>query len=116
MAVKRLRLGDLGRGMKAIKEHISRRANREDQCSGAFGEGRYVSVQLLDQTALTVCMAYVDLNPVRAKAAKLQARATTPAQRERAERMLRRAGLSSTAQGPGTVCGCRRWRPAAIVV
>ena len=125
VAVRRQRLGDLGWLMKALKENISRRANREDQCSGAFWEGRYVSVPLLDQAALTACMAYVDLNPVRAKvaatpedsdftsvqtrirardravkAARLQATATTPAQLERARRMLVRVGLSPTATGP----------------
>ena len=125
VAVRRQRLADLGWLMKSLKENISRRANREDQCSGAFWEGRYVSVPLLDQAALTACMVYVDLNPVRAKvaptpeasdftsvqarirardrfakASRLQARATTPAQRERAQRMLLRAGLPVTATGP----------------
>ena len=53
--------------MKALKEAISRRANVEDRCSGACWEGRYKSVPLLDQAALVACMAYVDLNPIRAK-------------------------------------------------
>ncbi len=66
VAVRRQRLADLGWMMKALKEEISRRANREDGCSGAFWEGRFTSVPLLDNAALTACMAYVDLNPVRA--------------------------------------------------
>ena len=37
------------------------RANKEDGCTGAFWEGRYKSVPLLDQAALVACMAYVDL-------------------------------------------------------
>ena len=53
--------------MKAFKEPISRRANKEDGCSGAFWEGRYHSQVLLDQAALIACMAYIDLNPIRAK-------------------------------------------------
>ncbi len=65
----RTRLADLGWFMKAFKEPISRRANREDGCSGAFWEGRFHSVPLLDQAALIACMAYIDLNPIRAKIA-----------------------------------------------
>jgi REP element-mobilizing transposase RayT len=65
----RLRLADLGWFMKAFKEPISRRANREDECTGAFWEGRFHSVPLLDQAALIACMAYIDLNPIRAKVA-----------------------------------------------
>jgi hypothetical protein len=65
----RLRLADLGWFMKAFKEPISRRANREDGCTGAFWESRFHSVPLLDQAALIACMAYIDLNPIRAKVA-----------------------------------------------
>ena len=63
----RLRLSDLGWFMKAFKEPIARRANKEDGCTGSFWEGRYHSAILLDQTALIACLAYIDLNPIRAK-------------------------------------------------
>ncbi len=66
VAKRRERLGDLGWLMKSLKEDISRRANREDGCTGAFWEGRFTSVPLLDNAALVACMAYVDLNPLRA--------------------------------------------------
>jgi hypothetical protein len=53
--------------MKHLKQPVAWRANREDKCTGHFFEGRFYSGALLSEQAVLAAMAYVDLNPVRAK-------------------------------------------------
>ncbi len=60
-------LGSVSMFMKYLKQPIAYRANREDGCSGHFFEGRFRSGAILDEDSLIAAMAYVDLNPVRAK-------------------------------------------------
>jgi hypothetical protein len=66
--VKQLRqkLSSVSELMKALCEHISRRANQEDHVRGAFFEERFACRRLENEAAILVCGIYIDLNQIRA--------------------------------------------------
>jgi REP element-mobilizing transposase RayT len=66
----RSRLASLSWFMRALKEYIARRANREDLCTGHFWEGRFKSQAIVDDLGALATLVYVDLNPVRAGMAR----------------------------------------------
>jgi hypothetical protein len=66
VAKVRKRLADLGWFMKCLKEPLARMANREEGCTGAFWEGRFRCVAVLDEESLLATAAYIDLNPLAA--------------------------------------------------
>ena len=66
VAKARGRLQSLSWFMKCLKEPLSRMVNRQEKTRGAFFEGRFKSVAVLDTEALLAVCTYIDLNPVAA--------------------------------------------------
>ncbi len=85
IAVWRLRLSNPSWLMKMACQYIAIRCNKEDDCTGKFFAERFKMVALLDEAAVIACMAYVDLNPIRAGLAGSLEEYETVSIRERLE-------------------------------
>jgi hypothetical protein len=102
------RLADLSWYMRVLNESIARMANAEDGVTGRFWEGRFKSQALLDDAAVLTAMAYVDLNPIRAKLAETPETSDYTAIAERLAELQGREPPASAAwpcQGPRPAFG-----------
>jgi hypothetical protein len=68
--IYRTRLYDISWFMRDLNKYIAREANKEDDCTAKLWEGRLKSQALLGERPVLSCMAYVDLNVIRAKREK----------------------------------------------
>ena len=94
----RRRLSDISWWMRLLCQHVGQRANRETGESGKFWESRFRAVRLLDESALLACVAYVDLNPIRAQLAETIEQSDFTSAKQRLEALLLDSGGS--VQGP----------------
>ena len=114
---KRRRLGGVSWFMKCISEPIAKRANREDKVTGHFWEARFKAQPLLDETAVATCMAYVDLNPIRAAVAQVpEASEFTSVQDRIADRQAAASASSAAAQNVEAEAGPRAGWLAPIAI
>lgn len=95
----RRRLGELGWFMKFLKEPIARRANKEDGCTGAFWEGRFKSIAILDEASLLATCAYIDLNPVAAGVAATPEKSPHTSLKSRVDHCAARGKLDKLREG-----------------
>jgi hypothetical protein len=108
VGVLRLRLADLGWFMKALKEPLSRMANKSDGCSGAFWQARYKSIAILDEEALLATCTYIDLNPLAAGISLVPERSEHTSIKQRVEHVRGKGQLERLkAARQGSVAGSR---------
>jgi len=104
--VLRKRLSSVSTFMQALCEHIGRRANLQDKCTGRFWEGRFRAKDLESESALLVCGIYVDLNQIRAGEASTPELSIHTSAHDRIEGRKAQACGKSTNQMPpdGWLC------------
>jgi REP element-mobilizing transposase RayT len=81
----RQRMSDISWFMRALSEPIARLANRQDECTGRFWEGRFKAQRIADEAGLLACAMYVDLNPIRAAMAEAPEKAVHTSAYDRIE-------------------------------
>jgi len=95
---KRSRLASLSWFMKCLKEPLSRKVNREEQCRGTFFEGRFKSIAILDEESLLTVAAYIDLNPIAAGICRLPEQSPHTSIKERVDHVISQGRLQDVAE------------------
>jgi REP element-mobilizing transposase RayT len=109
LAEIRRRLSDVSWLMRFIAEPIARRANREDQVSGRFWQGRFKAVKLCDEAAILACAVYVDLNPIRAGLATTPETSDFTSVQRRIESLRQAAGAAERRHARNVVTQPDAW-------
>ncbi len=108
IATARQRLGSLSWFMKCLKEPLSRLANREEKTGGAFFEGRFKCVAILDDESLLATCAYIDLNPVAAGITEVPESSKYTSIKQWVEHVQQQDRVGDLqAARDGSVAGCR---------
>ena len=109
VATARQRLQSLSWLMKCLKEPLARMANRQENARGAFFEGRFKSIAILDDEALLATCAYIDLNPVAAGLAAAPEGAEHTSIKQRVEHVTEQDRVADVqAAERGSVAGVAR--------
>jgi hypothetical protein len=92
--------------MKCLKEPLLRLPNRAEQTRGAFFEGRFKSVAILDEESLLATCASIDLNPVAAGIAEVPEASKHTSIKQRGEHVKEQGQASDlNASRAGSVSG-----------
>ena len=110
VAELRIRLSDISWWMAKTAEKIAKMANREDQCTGRFWEGRYRAQLILDEASLLACAIYVDLNPIRAALAETPETSQFTGAHDRIEDLQLRQSTTSKCKRSGNSSSNRNLR------
>ena len=106
VARTRQRLQSLSWFMKCLKEPLARLANRQEETRGAFFEGRFKSVAILDEESLLATCVYIDLNPVAAGIAQVPESSEHTSIKERVDHVQAQGRTTDLkAAGAGSVPG-----------
>ena len=95
----RSRLSDISWWMRLLCQHVGQRANRETGEEGKFWQDRFRAVRLLDESAMLACVAYVDLNPIRAELAETIEQSDFTSAQKRLEALLLQTVSAKIDQG-----------------